>query len=164
MLWVTCNVPLEAICVLCGIFDVYMKAKDEIQVGKNNIFYVDSDFTKYFGDGEISPEIQPNSLELKGRILEKNTTDSEILKWAPTLRLTDLWYALNHYQGMLKDSRFNILYIVDSYGEEGGGRVWAVNVRYTENGWTIFVWPAHQSRIVKWLLPSNKKGSQVIYK
>lgn len=110
-----------------------LKAKEEFVIGKHGIGWVNTDFTKFFGDMEFEPTAMPTF-----RRLEHNMTDAEIMAEykAGLCTLGDVIRVLDSDEPKYKDGYFSIFYV------KGLGGVFAVYVFWgSDRGqWGVGVW------------------------
>lgn len=106
-----------------------MKAKDIFKVGENKIGYVDSSFTKEFGEEEIT-----GGSVLKFQKLPRDMKDSEIISELKIEECTlgDVLQTLNNGLEEMKDGYYNIFYI------KGHSRV--VGVGWRGDEWDVGGW------------------------
>lgn len=107
-----------------------MKVKDEFIKGKNDIGYVDSNFTSEYGDEEF----EVGSI-LKSNKLTRSMTDSEIIKefGVQECTLGDIFITLKNATPEMKDGYSNLFYV-----KGHGSRV--VSVRWGGDYWYVYGW------------------------
>lgn len=107
-----------------------MKAKEQLEVGKNNIGYVDSDFIKEFGEEEITP-----GKVLKFQKLGRSMTDSQIISEFKIEECTlgDVLETMKNAPEELKDGYSNLFYVKDHLSH-------VVYVVWRGDGWHVLVW------------------------
>lgn len=112
-----------------------MKTKNYFKEGKNDIYWVGSNFQEHFGDMDFV-EVAETTLQTK--TLEKDMLDKEILEqWKPEeCRLGDVAYALKNWEkvGLLRNYYANIFYIRDK-----DNTLWAVFAFWfaARGGWHV---------------------------
>ena len=108
------------------------KVKDEFIKNKNNIGYVDSDFTKEFGNDEIT-----SRSVLKAQTLQRDMTDSDILREFKIEECTlgDVLETLKSATPDMKDGYSNIFYI-----KGHPSRVVDVDWCAFDGGWDVYAW------------------------
>lgn len=139
----------------------------KIELNKNNIKYLGSDFQGHFSDTEFKV---PKKLKLQHKVLNKYTLDEEILKEFKPQESTlgELIWALNNYKGLIKNGWPNIFYIRDK-----DNVLWAVGASWGSflGGWSLSA--CSVTRRVGWdegdqvvsqnfNVSSNKSGSRII--
>lgn len=105
------------------------KAKHVFAKGVNNIGYVDSDFTKEYGEEEVNP-----GRVLVGKKLERSMTDTEIISEFKVQEVTigDVFATMNAAPEDMKDGYSNIFYV------KGQSRV--VSVSWRGGEWCVHAW------------------------
>lgn len=116
-----------------------MKTSKYFVTGKNNINWVDSDFTKEFGDHtiELVEDFEPQI-----RKLEKYMTLKQMQnEFKPEeITISDLVHILKTSDKLLKDGCANIFFIK--------GSKWAVDVLWGSDGWGVCAFSVE--RPLKW--------------
>ncbi len=107
-----------------------IKVKEEFQVGKNNIGWINSDFTREYGEEEIIP-----GKNLVGQKLSRTMTDSEIISEFKVQECTlgDILATINAAPEDMKDGYSNIFYIK-------GHPSRVVDVYWGDGEWFVRVW------------------------
>ena len=127
------------------------KASDVFKVGINNIGWVDSDFTKEFGNVEIT----------EGRILpfqklRRIIYDSEIISELKVQECTlgDVLATMQNATEDMKDGYSNIFYI-------SGHPSHVVRVGWRDSGWRVGTWPRghYWSAGLRVFSPANDSGT-----
>lgn len=106
-----------------------IKAKEEFQVEKNNIGYVESSFTNEFGEEEVTP-----GSVLSFQTLKRDMKDSEIISELKIEECTlgDVLKTLQDAPESMKDGYSNIFYI------KGHSRI--VGVCWSGSRWGVSTW------------------------
>lgn len=106
-----------------------MKANKYFVTGKNNINWVDSDFTKEFGDHtiELVEDFEPQIRKLEKYMTLKHM--QEELK-PEEITINDLVHILKTSDKLIKDGYPNIFFIKDSKC--------AVSVSWSSDGWSVY--------------------------
>lgn len=107
-----------------------MKVSEEFVIGKNNIGWVSSDFTKEYGDMEILPGIP-----LQFQKLTKRMTDSEIFSELKVQECTlgDVLEVIKNATDEMKDGYANLFYIK-------GHPSRVVFVYWHDSEWHVYDW------------------------
>lgn len=106
-----------------------MLASKYFVAGKNNIRWIDSDFTKEFGDHDLKliEDFEPQIRKLKKYMTLKQMQD----EFKPEeVTISDLVHILKTSDKLLKDGYVNIFLIK--------GSKWAVRARWRGGGWVVY--------------------------
>lgn len=108
-----------------------MKANKYLVAGKNNIGWIDPDFTKEFGDHtiELMEDFEPQIRKIEKSMTLKQMQD----EFKPEeITLSDLVHILKTSDKLLKDGYANIFFIKDSKR--------AVDVSWRSGSWDVYAY------------------------